>query len=151
LLRRNFPGGRPRLSRDGRWIAYTSDESGAREVYVQEFRKGARRWRVSNRGGLDPRWRRDGRELFYLEPGPATGTSHVAEVTLMAVGVRAGPTFEAGPPQALFRVRVPAVWIENYWTYAVASLGQRFLISKVIDVEPSLITVVLNWRDALPR
>jgi hypothetical protein len=48
-------------------------------------------------------------------------------------------------------VRVPAVWIENYWTYAVASLGQRFLFSKVIDVEPSLITVVLNWRDALPR
>jgi Tol biopolymer transport system component len=151
FLKTKFAEGQPRLSRDGRWIAYTSDESGAREVYVQEFREGARRWRVSNRGGLDPRWRRDGRELFYLEPGPATGTSHVAEVTLMAVGVRAGPTFEAGPPQALFRVRVPAVWIENYWTYAVASLGQRFLFSKVIDVEPSLITVVLNWRDALPR
>jgi Tol biopolymer transport system component len=151
FLKTNFAEGQPRLSPDGRWIAYTSVESGAREVYVQEFPDGARRWRVSNRGGLDPRWRRDGRELFYLEPGPPTGTSHVAEATLMAVGVRAGPTFEAGLPQALFRARVPAVWMQIFSTYAVASQGQRFLFNKVIDVEPSLITVVLNWREALPR
>ena len=69
----------------------------------------------------------------------------------MAVNVKVGATFEAAAPQALFRVRVPAMWMEEYWTYAVASEGQRFLFSKVIDVEPSLITVVLNWREALPR
>jgi serine/threonine protein kinase/Tol biopolymer transport system component len=151
FLKTKFAEKQPQLSPDGRWLAYTSDESGTREVYVQEFPEAGRRWRVSTRGGLDPRWRRDGLELFYLEPGPPTGTSHMAEPTLMAVSVKVGARFEAAAPQALFRVRVPALWMEEHRTYAVASRGQRFLFNKVIDVEPSLITVVLNWREALPR
>ena len=151
FLNTKFAERQPRLSPDGRWLAYTSDESGTPEVYVQEFPEAGRRWRVSTRGGFDPRWRRDGLELLYLEPGPTTGTSHVAEPTLMAVKVKVGAGFEAAAPQALFRVRVSASWMEEYWTYAVASQGQRFLFSKVVDVEPSLITVVLNWRDTLAR
>lgn len=151
FLNTKFAEGQPRLSPDGRWLAYTSDESGTREVYVQEFPEAGRRWRVSTRGGVDPRWRRDGLELFYLEPGPPTGTSHVAEPSLMAVKIEVGARFEAAAPQALFRVRVPALWMENNWTYAVASQGQRFLFSKVIDVKPSLITVVLNWKEGLAR
>jgi hypothetical protein len=58
-------------------------------------------------------------------------------------------TFSAGPPQALFRVRVPAVWMRLSWTYAVASEGQRFLVDKVVAVEPSLITIVLNGKEGL--
>jgi hypothetical protein len=69
----------------------------------------------------------------------------------MAVTVSARPVFEAGPPQACFRVRVPSQWMENIWTYAVNAEGNRFLFSKVTDVKPSLITVELNWREALPR
>jgi Tol biopolymer transport system component len=143
-----FRKGQPRLSPDRRWLAFTSDETGTPEIYVMEFREAGRRWRVSTHGGLDPRWRRDGRELFYLEPGAHTGTSQVAEATLMATAVGSGSTFEGGPPQALFRVRVPALFMTSFWTYAVASQGQRFLIDKVIAVEPSLITVVVNWKEA---
>ena len=149
FLRTQFVESQPRLSPNGRWLAYTSDESGEPEVYVQEFRESGRRWRVSTRGGLDPRWRHDGRELFYLEPGEPTGASHVAEPTLTAVGVGSGSNFEAGPPQALFRVRVPDVWMRISKTYAVASRRERFLFDKVVAVEPSLITVVLNWKEAL--
>ena len=149
LLQTRFNESQPRVSPDGRWVAYTSDETGAPEVYVQEFRKAGKRWRISTHGGLDPRWRGDGREIFYLEPGPPSAASHVAEPMLIAVGVRSGPTFEPGPPQSLFRVRVPDVWMRLTKTYAVASQGQRFLFDKVVVVEPSLITVVLNWKDAL--
>jgi hypothetical protein len=67
----------------------------------------------------------------------------------MAVTVNTGPVFEA--PRACFRVRVPSQFMENVWTYAVTADGQRFLFSKVVEVKPSLITVVLNWREALPR
>lgn len=151
FLSTRFLERQPQLSPDGKWIAFTSDESGAPEVYVREFREGGKRWRVSTRGGFDPKWQRDGKELFYLEPGPPTGTSHVAQSSLMAVRVTVGPVFEAGPPRACFRVRVPSQWMENVWTYAVTADGQRFLFSKIVDVKPSLITVVLNWREALQR
>jgi Tol biopolymer transport system component len=151
FLSTRFLERQPQLSPNGQWVAFTSDESGAPEVYVREFREGGKRWKVSTRGGFDPKWRRDGKELFYLEPGPPTGTSHVAESSLMAVTVSARPVFEAGPPQACFRVRVPSQWMENIWTYAVNDEGKRFLFSKVTDVKPSLITVELNWREALPR
>ena len=100
LLQTRFNETQPRVSPDGRWVAYTSDETGAPEVYVQEFRKAGKRWRISTHGGLDPRWRGDGREIFYLEPGPPSAASHVAEPMLIAVGVRSGSTFEPGPPQS---------------------------------------------------
>jgi len=149
LLQTRFNESQPRVSPDGRWVAYTSDETGAPEVYVQEVRKSGKRWRISTHGGLDARWRGDGREIFYLEPGPPSSASHVADPMLTAVAVRSGPAFEPGPPQSLFRVRVPDVWMRISKTYAVASQGQRFLFDKVVAVEPSLVTVVLNWKDAL--
>jgi eukaryotic-like serine/threonine-protein kinase len=81
-----------------KWIAYTSDESGAPEVYVQTFPASSGKWRISTGGGCQPRWRRDGRELFYI----------AADRNLMAVDVKLGSTFEAGVPKPLFGTGVLA-------------------------------------------
>jgi Tol biopolymer transport system component len=83
----------PRFSPDGRWLAYSSAESGRNEVFVQGFPESRARWQVSNQGGNSPCWRRDGKELYYL----------AVDGQLMAVTVRAnavGLAFD--PPQALF-------------------------------------------------
>ncbi len=82
------------FSPDGRWVAYTSNESGLSEIYVIPFppTPNGGRWMVSRGGGVQPRWRRDGRELFYISP----------DWTMMAVPVNSTPVFHAGTPQALF-------------------------------------------------
>jgi eukaryotic-like serine/threonine-protein kinase len=81
----------PRFSPDGRWLAYTSDESGRGEVYVRRFPRSERNWIVSTGGGTLPVWARDGREIFYLEGR-----------RMMAVSVQAGAAFSAGRPVLLF-------------------------------------------------
>ena len=80
------------FSPDGRWIAYTSDEGGQPNVYVQPFPGAGGKYQVSRDGGSYPVWRADGKELFYLG----------ADATLMAVPIDATREFEAGVPQALF-------------------------------------------------
>ena len=84
----------PRLSPDGRWLAYTSNESGRSEVLVQSFPEPGGRTQISTSGGTEPVWSRDGRELFYLN-GDA----------MMAVEIRTSPTFSAGTPRLLFEGR----------------------------------------------
>ena len=91
FLQTEFNEQQAQFSPDGKWIAYTSDESGAPEVYVQTFPASGGRWRVSTGGGSQPKWRRDGRELFYI----------AADRKLMAVDVKLGATFEAGVPKTL--------------------------------------------------
>ncbi|MFN2480058.1 MAG: protein kinase, partial [Pyrinomonadaceae bacterium] len=86
FLRTEFNEVQAQFSRDGKWVAYTSDVSGAPEVYVQTFPASGGRWRVSTGGGSQPRWRRDGRELFYIAP----------DRKLMAVSIKPGAAFEAG-------------------------------------------------------
>src|SRR5262249_45170479 len=86
----------PRISPDGRWFTYASDESGHEEVYVQSFPKLGSKVLVSVGGGAQPIWRGDGRELYYLSPGGK----------LMAVPVRLGAEFRAGAPEPLFDARV---------------------------------------------
>src|SRR5205814_1046544 len=80
------------FSPDGRWIAYRSDESGNDEVYVQTFPASGGKWPVSTKGGGDPRFRRDGKELFYIS----------SDRKMMAVEVKTGGAFEPGIPKALF-------------------------------------------------
>jgi Tol biopolymer transport system component len=131
------------LSPDGRWLAYRSNESGSNEVYVRDFPSGGTRWLVSSAGGIEPRWRRDGRELYYL----------AADRTMMAVAVRAGATFEAGKPTPLFKTRASG---SSFGTlsrnqYDVTPDGQRFLILQPVADKPSPITVVVNWTAALRR
>lgn len=141
FLQTEFNEEQAQFSPDGKWIAYTSDESGAPEVYVQTFPASGGKWRVSAGGGCQPRWRRDGRELFYI----------AADRRLMAVDVRLGATFEAGAPKALFGTRVLTLTVfRNH--YAVSADGQRFLINSTIEeTSPTPISVVMNWTRELKR
>ena len=94
-----------RCSPDGRWLAYSSDETGRREIYVTSFPKPGARWPVSTSGGTQPRWRRDGTELFYLAP----------DRTVTSVRVGTGSTFEAGAATPLFQIRGKLVRAERRW------------------------------------
>jgi Tol biopolymer transport system component len=122
----------PRFSPDGKWLAYTSDESGRREVYVQSFPIGGGKWQVSTAGGSDPRWRSNGRELFYR-----------AGRTLMSAPVSAGASFEAGNPVPLFDTKSGA------HVYAVDPSGERFLILSPSQVVAPPLTILLDWTARL--
>ncbi len=119
-----------------RWVAYTSDESGRKEVYVQTFPAGSGKFQVSSGGGSAPMWRRDGREIFY--------SSTNGEV--MAVEVKTAPKFEVGIPKALFAPRTVR-------GAGAAADGKRFLLivpaAQLEQGAPTPITVVLNWQAAL--
>ena len=127
------------FSPDGRLVAYTSNESGKFETYVETVPRSDRKWPVSTNGGYEPRWRANGREIYYLSE----------DRQLMAVPVGAGPSF--GIPNPLFQTRVPA-GITAYRTHYVASRdGQRFLVNMASDAPASHITVVLNWTALLKK
>ena len=125
------------VSPDVRWIAYTSDETGRAEVYVQPFPGGGGRWQVSTNGGDQAQWRSDGRELFFMS----------ADRKLMAVEVKTGAAFEAGVPKALFDPHTPSNGITDFRNqYVPAADGQRFLVTTLVEEpNPSPITVVTNW------
>jgi Tol biopolymer transport system component len=126
---------------DARWIAYTSDESGIPQVYVQPFPATGGKSLVSKNGGTQPQWRRDGKELFFL----------ALDGALMAVPIDTSRQFDAGTPQSLFATGISAAAGVRR-QYAVARDGKRFLII-VPDGganEPSL-TVVVNWLAAVQK
>jgi hypothetical protein len=130
------------FSPDGRWVAYASDESGRFEVYLAPLSSPGERRRVSVGGGTQPRWRGDGRELFYV----------AADGRLMAVGVRggAGSRVTLLDAVALFALRTGES-LES-WHYDVDSAGQRFLVTTPVEDDLlSTITVVLNWTAAVRR
>jgi eukaryotic-like serine/threonine-protein kinase len=130
-----------RFSPDTRWIAYASDESGRSEIYIQPFPappNGGSKTPISRDGGSQPRWRRDGKELFYSSP----------DGKLMAVDVTQGPIFKASAPKTLFQVPVAQIGHNvggsQVLGWDVAPDGKRFLIdTATISTEP--VTVVLNW------
>jgi Tol biopolymer transport system component len=130
------------ISPDGRWMAYSSDESGRFETYVTEFPKQRGRWQISTNGGMQPSWRADGKELFYVAP----------DQTLMSVAIRGEPILEAAPPVALFKANFPPS-VPAYWRYYVPSAdGQRFLVAALLaEAGASPIHVVLNWTAALKK
>jgi hypothetical protein len=131
-----------KLSPDGHWMAYTSDESGMLEVYVRPFPAGAEKWAVSTNGGSEPKWRGDGKELFYLG----------ADRKLMSVPIVAGATLEVGVPKALFETKVGSINPEYRSQYAVSKDGNRFLINTVsAGASSPPITVVLNWTAGLNK
>ena len=135
FLSSTFSETSPRFSPDGRWISYTSMESGRREVYIQPFPGPGGKWQVSSQGGQDAQWRADGKELFFLSPSGA----------MMAVDVTLGATIDLGTPRTLF----PAVSFDNVPTghnYAVSNDGQRFLVRKPMQAsELPATTVFVNW------
>jgi Tol biopolymer transport system component len=135
---------------DGRWVAYVSNATGIDEVYLQAFPGPGGKWQVSTNGGVDPRWGRDGRELFYVAP----------DGKLMAVAIHIdadGRGLNPGPPLALFQTRFPmgalinGVPVGSRPQYAVASDG-RFLMNLTTDDNvPSPISIVLNWATLLKK
>lgn len=118
------------FSPNGRWLAYASIESGRNEVYARSFPGAGRKWQISTAGGIRPRWRRDGKEIFYLSD----------DGTFMSVAVNEGAGLDFGIPKPLFRTLV------RFGYYDVTADGQRFLINvqpEQEEVPP--VTLVLNW------
>jgi serine/threonine protein kinase len=131
-----------RFSPDGKWIVYTSSDSGRQQVYVQPFPGPGGKWQVSIDGGDQARWRGDGKELFFLS----------ADNRLMAVDLELNPSFRAGIPKPLFQVTAASTGGAGARRYAVSNDGKRFLLSVISNAEESSpITVRLNWTAALKK
>ena len=133
FLRTPFEEATPTFSADGKYLAYSSDESGRNEIYVRTFPAGDARWRVSMNGGQVPRWRRDGKEIFFVEGDQ-----------IMAVSVITLPTFSLGKPAPLFsRSHLTDL---NYPQYDVTSDGKRFIVrERLANEKPLGVHVVHNW------
>lgn len=123
-----------RFSPDGKWLAWTSEDTGQREIFVQPFPPTGARYQVSNAGGMEPQWRGDGKELFY-----------VVGSKLMSAEVRtAGGKFAAGTPKALFEARLGPSGVRS--RYLPARDGQKFLILTPVESESAkAFTVIVNW------
>ncbi len=142
FLQSKFSVASARFSPDGRWVAYTSNESGQYEIYVQPYPGPGPKWQISTDGGFDPRWSRSGRELFYRQG-----------IKLMAVDVELKPTFRAGRPRALFEGPYLHEGIDVGTTYDVSPDGTRFLMINPDPAEsgPAQVKVVLNWFEEVKR
>ncbi|MGH9816767.1 MAG: protein kinase domain-containing protein, partial [Candidatus Acidiferrales bacterium] len=137
FLETRFREGQPHFSPDGRWLAYVSDESGRDEVYVTPFPGPGRKWQISTSGGDQPRWRRDGKEIFYL--------AHSNAMTAVEVSARAD-TFDVGAAKPLFQ----ALPLRGGNAYDVTADGQRFLVNLLLQQQSSEpMTLVINWPEAL--
>jgi eukaryotic-like serine/threonine-protein kinase len=144
FLRTEFNERSGQFSPDGHWVAHTSDESGKDEIYVREFSSGfaqgapnaAGKWLISKGGGTDPRWRGDGKELFYVDSGGK----------LMSVDISARPVFEAGAPKPMFQLPPGSIG------GGVTADGTRFLIGVPVAQSASVpFTVVTNWQTTLKK
>ena len=135
VLQAKFTEEGARLSPDGHWLAYESQESGTPEIFVRSFPEARERRQVSTDGGTQARWRGDGRELFYISP----------DRKLMAVDVRTEPQFETGTPRALFQTRILSL-VEARNHYDVTPDGQRFVVNSRRQEDSALpITIVSGW------
>jgi Tol biopolymer transport system component len=126
------------FSPNGRWVAYQTNESGRFEIVVQPFPGPGGKWQVSTGGGIQPRWRADGKELYFVAP----------DGKLMAASVSPGATFAAGTPAALFPVTLPPLRIlrVDKQDYTVSRDG-RFLINQPVETTTTTpITLILNWH-----
>ena len=126
------------FSPDGHWLAYTSNESGQGEIYVIPYPPvPGTKWLVSQGGGVQPRWRRDGKELFYIS----------SDSKLMAVEVSTKPAFVFGAPRPLFQSEIVDTGIRTGpMSWDIAPDGHRFLIISPNTPDTSELTLTLNWR-----
>lgn len=140
VVRSPFEERDAQLSRDSQWIAYQSNESGRPEIYARPFLREGERVPVSTSGGVQVRWRADGRELFYL----------TLDGELMAVQVvaadREGRELRLSPPTPLFRVPVGPVLGVALPAYIAADDGQRFLFDTLVESQPDPISLVFGWK-----
>ena len=145
FLQTPFMDNTPRLSPDGRWMAYLSDESGRIEVYVRPFPGPGGKWQISTEGGQGIVWSSKGNELFYR-----------AGAKMMAVDIQTQPTFSAGKPRLLFEAPKAAVQPRAGLggDYSVSPDGQRFLMVRPREQAQASLTqinVVMNWFEELKR
>ena len=146
LLNSAFDERNVQFSPDGRWLAYASDESGSYEIYVRSFtadgKVGGDKKRISTNGGMQPKWRGDGQELFYI----------AEDGQLMSVQVKTSSAeFEYSPAKALFKTRMQAR-SRLFHEYDVTADGQRFLIGTLIgESKAAPPTVILNWTADLKK
>ena len=127
------------FSPDGKWVAYQSDESGRFEIYVRPFPAPGGQSQVSGDGGHSPRWRADGKELYYLAP----------DLKLMAAKVEVrGAAFMAGKPGSLFQTHINTA--TNRQQYDVARDGRFLILTDLPDTSTEPIHLLLNWLPA-PR
>jgi Tol biopolymer transport system component len=142
LIRRSFDQDQAQFSPDGRWVAYVSNESGRREVLVHPFslvsatdpESTAESVAASNAGGTAPRWRADGKELFFITPDGA----------IASVPVNPGPVLQVGSPTVLFRAR----GISTDW--GVTADGNRFLVmAPDVGAAPTSFSLILDWPGTL--
>ncbi len=140
LLQSQFNKEDPSFSPDGKWLAYDSDESGRWEVYIVPFPQGNGKWQVSTGGAEQPRWRRDGKELFYMS----------AENELMAAGVQEkNGSLEIGNPQPLFQTNTAR---SAFRTYDVTADGRKFVvITQPTQSSAEPLTLVINWPALLKK
>ena len=138
VLQSKFREDWARLSPDGHWIAYNCDESGRPEIYVQNFPPSGGKWQVSVQGALQPRWRRDGKEVIY----------NTSDLKIMAVDVNPGSTFEVGVPRMLFEIPNQTVNIRC----AMTPDGQRFLFPfPATETARPPITLLTNWTATIKK
>jgi len=143
LLETPFVESQPQFSPDGQWLAYMTNESGRQEVYVRPYSRDGERLQASTAGGGWPRWRRDGKEIYYLAP----------DRTLVAVPVtRQGSRLEIGAGRPLFTVRTrPQARLDAY-NYDVSADGRRFLVNTFVEQSTAAaINLVINWHVPLDR
>jgi len=135
--------GAPEPSPNGKWVAYNSNETGKWEIYVTSFPEAHGKWQVSTSGGEQPRWRADGKELFYLS----------SDGRMMATNVKTVAGFSAGAPAPLFQAhpRQPVSYLDIF-AYDVTRDGQRFLINtETRSTETVPVTVISNWPAKLNK
>ena len=142
-LQTDFLETHAQFSPDGRWVAYTSDETGRSEVYVQSFPIGGGKWQISTNGGDQAQWRGDGKEIFYLAP----------DRNLMAVTISGGTTIDPGRPVVLFQTSVPLSGIEDDRNnYVPTRDGQRFIVNSLAEASNAQpLVLVLNWASDLKK
>jgi Tol biopolymer transport system component len=142
LLNSRFHEMYPEFSPDGRWIAYASNESGRTEVYVRPFPAREGKWQISNEGGTEPLWSRNGKQLFYRRSGQ-----------VWVVDVLTGSGFSAGKPRLLFE---QSGYLSNQpiREWDISADGRRFLMVKLEERKPQPVTeliLVQNWFEELKR
>ena len=126
-----------RISPDGRWMAYASDETGRSEVYVQEFPEPQNKWQISANGGRQPHWSSDGRQLYFRD----------ALNAIMVAAVETNGPFKAGAPQKRPQTRFAPILLRSH--YRPAKDG-RFLVLAPAGAEDMVpISVVMNWTSAI--
>jgi serine/threonine protein kinase len=130
-----------RFSPDGKWMAYSSDESGETEVYVASFPAGQPKIRISTAGGDHPRWRRDGKEIFFISTDQKVMAAEVGENS---------SGLKVDEPRALFGIHARKVGTTNT-IYDVSADGQKFLVNSLPDVAPPSLTLVTNWSAQLRK